>query len=172
MRKKAWGMNIEDWLSSAAIGWIAIGAVTAVLFLSIGVMRLSVKLTKLRKQYLKSMGGGSVDNVEQLLMQMNERLDVVLAENKQQKDRLSVAEAALKKMKSNIGILRYNAFGDRGSDQSFSVAIVNDSLDGVILTGIHTRDETYMYAKPLEKGQSSYSLSPEEKEAINRSSDN
>jgi hypothetical protein len=162
-------MNVKDWLPPEAVAWIALGTGAVVLLLLIIVIALSVKISRLRKQYLKSMSGGSVDNIEQLLMQMNERLDIVLEENKQQKDRLTIMEAALKKMKSRIGIIRYNAFGDRGNDLSFSVAIVNETLDGVVLTGIHTRDETYIYAKPLEKGQSIYSLSPEEKEAINQS---
>jgi hypothetical protein len=72
----------------------------------------------------------------------------------------------LKKMKSKVGIHRYNAFSDTGSDLSFSVAILDEYQDGVLLTGIHNREQTYIYAKPIQRGQSQYTLSPEEKEAI------
>jgi hypothetical protein len=164
-------MNLDVWLPPAAVAWMTLGLGVVVVVLVICLMVLSGKLSKLRKSYLKVMNGGSVDNIEALFLQINSRLDDVSNETKRQKDRLSVMEAVQKKMKAKVGLYRYNAFGDRGSDQSFSFAIMDESQDGVVLTGIHTRDETYIYAKPLEKGQSSYALSPEEKEAINRSSD-
>lgn len=163
-------MNWDDWLSLSAVAWVALGLGVVVCILVISSIRLSVKLRKLRNNYMQVMNKGSVDNIEELLMQINERLEQTASESEQQKSRLSNLEAAAKKMKSKVGVHRYNAFGDRGSDLSFSVAIVDESQDGVVLTGIHTRDETYIYAKPLDKGQSSYALSPEEKEAINRSS--
>ncbi|MEW9107481.1 DUF4446 family protein, partial [Paenibacillus sp.] len=71
-----------------------------------------------------------------------------------------------KKMKSHVGIQRYNAFAERGSDLSFSIAWLNEEQDGVVITSIHGREHSYVYAKPVEKGQSTYSLSPEEKKAI------
>ncbi|MNC83530.1 hypothetical protein D3C75_1375330 [compost metagenome] len=46
------------------------------------------------------------------------------------------------------------------------MAILNDYRDGVVLTGIHSREQTFMYAKPLTKGESTYALSPEEKKVI------
>lgn len=164
-------MNVGEWLPPTAVAWMTLGLGVVVVVLVICLIMLSAKLSKLRISYLKVMNGGSVDNIEALFEQINYRLNEASKETKQQKDRLSVVEAVQKKMKAKVGIYRYNAFGDRGSELSFSVAIVDESQDGVVLTGIHTRDETYIYAKPLAKGQSSYMLSPEEKEAINRSSD-
>lgn len=163
-------MSVEEWLPPAAVAWLSLGLGTIVLVLFIWLIAISNKLKKLRTRYMQVMNGGSVSNVEELLIQLNHRLDLQEEEMQQYKNRLSVAEAVQKKMKSRVGLYRYNAFGDRGSDLSFSVAIVDESLDGVVLTGIHARDETYIYAKPLDKGQSSYALSPEEKEAISRSS--
>ena len=52
-----------------------------------------------------------------------------------------------------MGVKRYNAYGERGSDLSFSMAMINDNKDGMILTGIYNRDGSYVYAKPL-KGES------------------
>jgi hypothetical protein len=72
-------------------------------------------------------------------------------------------------MKSRLGVQRYNAFSQEGgSDLSFSIVILDEEQDGVVLTGIHGREQTFIYAKPVEKGQSSYSLSPEEKVLIDR----
>ena len=49
---------------------------------------------------------------------------------------------------------------------SFSLAILSEEEEGIVLTGLHNRESSYVYAKPLKDGQSKYPLSPEEKEAV------
>jgi hypothetical protein len=63
---------------------------------------------------------------------------------------------------------RYKAFDDIGSDLSFSVTLLNDDNDGVLITSIYGRDESRVYLKPIRDGISSYRLSPEESEVLNR----
>ena len=46
---------------------------------------------------------------------------------------------------------------------SFSLAILSEQEEGIVLTGLHNRESSYVYAKPLKDGQSKYPLSPEEK---------
>ena len=129
---------------------------------------LWVKLNRLRRKYLKMINGGKAENMEQLIAEIGERIDRLAAAADRHGRHLADIDEALKKMKSNIGVCRYNAFGERGYDLSFSIAIVNRELDGVVLTGIHGHDTMRMYAKPIENGGSKYALSPEEKEAIRR----
>ncbi|MNC64127.1 hypothetical protein D3C75_1143020 [compost metagenome] len=93
-------------------------------------------------------------------------MDELTAASKQQADAITGIRGIMRTMKSNVSIKRYNAFSQQGSDLSFSMAILDDEQDGVVLTGIHSREESYLYAKPVDKGQSSYTLSPEEKEVI------
>ncbi|TVY10705.1 DUF4446 family protein [Paenibacillus cremeus] len=128
-----------------------------------------VKLNKLRKNYTSLLNGSGEVNVEEVLIGMQDK-------GNRQTERIEASERSiqamqdqLRSMKSHIGIHRYNAFAESGSDLSFSVAVLDEKQDGVVLTGIHSRDHTYVYAKPIEQGQSSYTLSPEEKEAITRS---
>ena len=71
-----------------------------------------------------------------------------------------------------IGIVRYNAFKDTGSDLSFTLALLDKYNNGVVLNGIYARDSSNIYAKPIENGASKYVLSDEEKEAINRAINN
>ena len=78
----------------------------------------------------------------------------------------------LKNCSQKIGILRYNAFKDTGSDLSFSLAILDAHNNGVVLNGIYARDSSNIYAKPVENGQSKYVLSNEEKEAIYKAMNN
>ena len=68
----------------------------------------------------------------------------------------------------NVALLRYDAFEDVGGRLSFSCALLDDAGNGVVLTSINGRQETRVYAKPVQQGGSSYNLSLEEEEAIRR----
>ncbi len=65
-----------------------------------------------------------------------------------------------------IEIIRYNPFGGVGGDQSFSIALLDDNNDGIIITSLYTKDGNRIYAKPITNGESTYSLSDEEKKVI------
>ncbi|RKN86047.1 DUF4446 family protein [Paenibacillus ginsengarvi] len=143
-------------------------AVLALLFIVVLIVliALSVKLSRLRKSYEEMMGGVNETNIEQMLLEYKQKIDMAVASHETQNRRISDIESKLKTVTSKIGVVRYNAFGERGSDLSFSVAFLSDNQDGVVLSGIHNRDETHMYAKPISAGQSVYRLTPEEKDAI------
>ncbi|OXM84530.1 DUF4446 family protein [Paenibacillus rigui] len=128
------------------------------------------KLNKLRAKYMSMLNGAGTMNVEEALIELQGKATALNGKTDTVQQQITLIQQQMKKMKSNIGIHRYNAFAESGSDLSFSVAILDEELDGVVLTGIHNREETYVYAKPIQQGQSSYTLSPEEKEAIHRGS--
>ena len=64
------------------------------------------------------------------------------------------------------GIVRYNPFSGIGSNQSFSVALLDGNNDGIVITSLYAREGNRVYGKPVKKGTSEYSLSNEEKRAI------
>jgi hypothetical protein len=66
----------------------------------------------------------------------------------------------------HVAVVRYDAFGDMGGRLSFTVALLDDAADGVVMTSIHGRTESRTYAKGVKAGQSEQSLSPEEQQAI------
>jgi len=98
---------------------------------------------------------GSVKDLEQRVRELGKEQELI-------KDQ--VAESI-----HNPGLVRFNAFDNMGSDLSFSLALLDRRGDGVVLTGLYGRDETRIYAKPLRKGTSDYSLTEEEEKAIKRS---
>jgi hypothetical protein len=65
-----------------------------------------------------------------------------------------------------IGVVRYDAFDDMGGRLSWSLALLDDSGTGVVLTSIHGRSDARTYAKPVAAWTSEQPLSPEETEAI------
>lgn len=63
---------------------------------------------------------------------------------------------------------RFNPFGDTGGNQSFSMALLDANNDGVVLSSLHGRSGTRVYAKPVKSGkQGEHELSTEELEVIN-----
>ncbi len=65
-----------------------------------------------------------------------------------------------------VGLVRFNPFSEVGGDHSFSVALLDFGGTGVVVTSIHTRDRTRVYAKVIKKGKSEVELSSEEKKAL------
>jgi hypothetical protein len=66
----------------------------------------------------------------------------------------------------HVAVVRYDAFGDMGGRLSFSVALLDDTGDGLVLTSINGRSETRTYAKGVKGGASEAPLSPEEEQVI------
>jgi hypothetical protein len=66
----------------------------------------------------------------------------------------------------HIGLVRFNPFEDTGSDQSFAIALLDERRDGVVISSLHGRSNTRVFAKPVSGGSSSHTLSDEEAQAI------
>jgi hypothetical protein len=66
----------------------------------------------------------------------------------------------------HLAVVRYDAFGDMGGHLSWSMALLDDGGDGVVLTSIHGRSDSRTYAKNISAWSASQQLSPEEEEAI------
>lgn len=66
----------------------------------------------------------------------------------------------------HIGLVRFNPFTDTGSDQSFAIALLDDRRDGIVISSLHGRANTRVFAKPVENGSSRHTLSDEETQAI------
>lgn len=79
---------------------------------------------------------------------------------------LETVEARLKKGVRGVGVVRFNPFEDAGSNQSFSIAFLNEEGDGVVISSLYSREKVNVYAKPIKNSSSEYPLSEEEKQAI------
>ena len=66
----------------------------------------------------------------------------------------------------HIGLVRFNPFEDTGSDQSFAIALLDGQRDGIVISSLHGRANTRVFAKPVEGGASQHALSAEEEQAI------
>ncbi|MFO7295055.1 MAG: DUF4446 family protein [Caldicoprobacter sp.] len=128
----------------------------------------SIKTRKIMKKYKRLMRGMNNKNLEALLMH---HLDCVKDNATKIQDLEARYQYLAKELRSciqKVGIIRYNPFEQMGSDLSFSVALLDKNNNGVVLTGLFTRSSSSVYAKPIQNGTSTYPLSQEEIEAINR----
>ncbi|MEO8208012.1 MAG: DUF4446 family protein [Chloroflexota bacterium] len=80
--------------------------------------------------------------------------------------RTAVLERDLKRAFSRVGLVRYNPFEDTGGNQSFALALLDEHGDGFVVSSLHTRNLTRVYAKGVKGGQSDAAVSAEESEAL------
>lgn len=127
------------------------------------------KLRKLRKAYLEFMNKlGHGNSIEEMLKDyVNSVKDIEKREDEIEKYLVRL-DNTVDKCFQKIGVYRYNAFKDTGSDLSFTLAILDKENSGIMLNGIYSFEASNIYAKPIEKGKSTYTLSKEEEVALDR----
>ncbi|GLX71559.1 DUF4446 family protein [Paenibacillus glycanilyticus] len=156
---------MDEWTNNPMNGVTVVLALLVIVLL----IRVSVvgrRLKKLRKQYVEVMGNTGITNLEEVIIDLKQSITAQELQSEKLEKQLNQVKEVQQHEKGRIGVLRYNAFADQGSDLSFSIAVVNASQDGVVISGLHSRENTYVYAKPVNKGDSNYTLTPEERKAI------
>ena len=153
--------------------YFLLGILIAVVVLFFLMIFLCYKYSKLQKNYnrfIKKVGNG--ENIQEDLENFMYKVDKVEKQNAEILGNCSQLSNELEKCIQKIGIIRYNAFKDTGSDLSFALAMLDDKNNGVVLNGIYSREMSNIYAKPVENGKSSYTLSEEEKMAKDKAINN
>ena len=140
-----------------------------IIILLIGFIILLIGNMKLKEKYRKFMQKlGNGKNLEEDLSNFMYKVDRVERQNAEIMNFCKNLDEDLTKCIQKVGIVRYSAFKDTGSDLSFAVALLDEKNSGVVFNGIYSREMSNIYAKPVENGNSSYTLSEEEAEAIRK----
>lgn len=125
-----------------------------------------IRSGKVIRNYRSMMTGMEGKNLEEVMTShvktVNKIFSKTLEIESEYKATKKMAERSLQK----LGVVRFNAFDNTGSDLSFAIALLDYSNDGLVISGLFGRDETRTYAKPIKGGVSTYHLSDEEAEAI------
>lgn len=143
------------------------------LFLILGVLlvwigTIEYRLLRLTRTLRVLFSGRTGTDLEQVLREYMERMDRTDQTIREFNDRASAIEQRAPYTISHVGVVRFNPFADKGGDQSFAVAFLDGHHDGVVFTGLHSRADVRVYAKPVVGGTSTYPLTDEEAEAITR----
>ena len=137
--------------------------------LLLGFIIMISKLYSLNKKYrtfIEKLGNGK--NIEEDLETYMYRVEKVEKQNAGITNYIKTLDEDLTKCIQKVGIVRYNAFKDTGSDLSFTLALLDEHNDGVVLNGIYSREMSNIYAKPIKNGKSTYTMSEEETQAVQK----
>lgn len=159
-------MNSISQLMNGLEAYIIVGLSIIILIMLIMLISLARSISKLDTKYRKLTRGINNKNLEEIIVNYLDNIDEVKEIAHDVKNRQDNIDEKLKECFQKISILRYKAFDDVGSDLSFSIALLNENNDGVIITGIYGRHDSTVYAKPIDEGISRYDLSDEEEEVL------
>lgn len=153
--------NIKSYESIVVLGL----AVMVIILLFMQILD-KVEINRLEKRYKKLMKGSTGKNLEEMIFDYNNKVDKSLDTVKHIESMYTDVEGRLRKCVQKVSVIRYRAFEDVGSDLSYSIAMLDDDNNGLVITGIYGRSESTSFTKPVENGISKYDLSEEEKLAI------
>ena len=158
--------NIINFLKSD--NYLIISMILLLMF-GIGIIILMIRVSNLNKRYtnfMKKLGKGR--NIEEDLENYIYRVENVEKQNANIIGMCKELNNDIAGCIQKVGIVRYTAFEKVGSDLSFALALLDEKNNGVVLNGIYSQEMSNIYAKPIEQGESKYTLSEEEKEAVEK----
>jgi hypothetical protein len=147
-----------------ALALVAIGGVLVILLIAVAVQ--GARLGHALRAY-QALGGDSQGvSLPQLLESHMARVGEVSSRLEQLARLHDYLEVRSRGSLQHIGLVRFNPFEDTGSDQSFAIALLDDRRDGIVISSLHGRGTTRLFAKPVDAGESRHALSDEEAQAI------
>lgn len=152
---------IKDYNSFIAL----ISFILAIITLVITLINAN-RTNKMLRKYRRLMRGSDNRNLEALLNDYLNRIEGALNAVKELEQHSQQLDRRMLRCIQKVAIIRYNPFEEMGSDQSFSIALLDALNDGYILTGLFGRNTSTTFAKPIKGGQSPYPLSNEEEEVL------
>jgi hypothetical protein len=154
-------------VSSSTAAWIAIGVGGLATVALAALLPLWLKLRRVRAAQLVLLGGGKADLVD-FAVSLQGRIDDLYRAVDAVAAGLARVDQRVDGCLSRNSIVRYDAYRDVGGHQSSSVALLDGTRSGIVVSAIQGRDYARIYMKELERGKASVALSPEEMEAVER----
>lgn len=142
----------------------ASSALTVILVILVGWLTYKLyKLDQVRKHFFST---PLKKDLEQVLVDQNRILTNATKDISELSSELTDLTLKNRNNFQKIGLVKFNPFDDAGGNMSFALAILNDHDDGMIISSLHGREGTRIYAKPVKAGSSTHKLTDEETEAI------
>jgi len=155
-------------LDEQTLSYLVIALVVVVLLLALWVAWLQRSEAMLRRRLRRVLPQGESGGIDEILERQLKGIDSlsvrVDALNKLHHELEALSQRTIQK----VGVIRYNPFSDTGGDQSFAIALLDALGNGVVLSSLHSRTDTRVFAKPVHGGRSKYQLSDEEQDAIKK----
>jgi hypothetical protein len=153
--------------SGTAAGWIAIGAVIVAAVALVFAVVAWRALGRVRRAQSVVIGSGR-DDLVNFAVTLQTRIDDLHRAVDEVAAGIARVDRRVDGALSRTALVRFDAFEDLGGQQSASVALLDASRTGVVVTAIQGRDHARIYVKELERGRAPVALSPEEQQAVER----
>jgi hypothetical protein len=146
----------------------AIALVLAGFCLVIMVVMQALVISALRGRVDQLTGGAGEGTLEDVLIQHLESVHAMGQDLDEMIARTAILESAARHHYARQGLVRFDSsmFPDTGGKQSFALALLDEADNGIVMTSLHSRTGTRLYAKAVVAGRTDTSLSTEEQEAI------
>ena len=154
-------------LSGTVGAWIAIGALVVAAG-AVAVSLISLRTLQRVRATQKVLLGGTKSDLVDFAVSLQARVDDLHRAVDEIAAALSRVDRRVDSSLARISIVRYDALEGTGGQQSASVAVLDSSRSGIVLSAIQGRDYARVYVKELERGRAAVALSPEEQEAVER----
>jgi Protein of unknown function (DUF4446) len=155
-------------LDEQTLSTLVIALAVAVIALTLWAAWLQRSDVLLRRRLRRLIGDAGGAGLDELLDRQFRRLDTV-AERVEALNRLHhELEALSQQSLQKVGVIRFNPFSDTGGDQSFAIALLDAEGNGIVLSSLHGRADTRIFAKQVKGGRSKHALSDEEQDAIRK----
>lgn len=155
-----------DALVQPNIGPLVVGLSAIVLILLVAVIALARRTRRLDARLAGLTRGSDGGSLEAVLDAHLDKVYAVARELDEVVARQAVLEAAQRRSFQRVGLVRYNPFEETGGNQSFALALLDAAGDGWVLSSLHARSGTRVYAKVIKRGRADTGLSAEETEAL------
>ncbi|MEK7136214.1 MAG: DUF4446 family protein [Patescibacteria group bacterium] len=147
------------------------GLENLVIYLLLGIIGvLAFWVLSLEWRLKKLLIGRKGQDLEEIMAELGQAVDTVVAKSKHDDKLFEDIYRRLRSTLQRYHTLRFNPYADLGGNQSFATALMDEDGNGVVISGLYSRDKVGVYAKPLSKFSSEHELSTEEIEAINLAS--
>ena len=145
---------------------LVVGLLVVALALVVAAATLARRTRRLDARLKGITRGPEGRSLEAILDAHLEKVFVVGRELDEVAARTAILEAAQRRSLQRVGLVRYNPFEETGGNQSFALAMLDANGDGWVLSSLHARSGTRIYAKSIKTGRAEAGLSAEESAAI------
>jgi hypothetical protein len=145
---------------------IALAAAAAAAIALLWLILLHIRASRMIRSYRQLIAGVSAGNLEEVMSMHVGRINQHERQIGELNRDLDALDRVLQTAIQRVGLVRFNPFDDVGGDQSFAIALLDQHGNGVVFSSLHHRNETRVYAKPIDGGRSRYTLSAEEEQAL------
>lgn len=164
-RGKKWGTNFVHMVSKTILST----PVYIIGFFFLWLTLLSIYTFKIIGHYRNLTKGTTKKNLQELM-------EIIIDRQEQNAKNLSyiakemdIFRESQKRFLTKYALIRFNPFEDVGGDQSFAFALLDGTNNGIVVSSLHSRGGTKIYAKPVVGAKSKdYGFSKEEKEVVEK----